>query len=76
MIHVLDHMISVIHVLDHVIFTIIYIYFSCDPYRSEVCTLLLCHGADPTLTNCHSKSALDLAASPDLQAKIECKLIG
>lgn len=41
-----------------------------------MCTLLLCHGADPTLTNCHSKSALDLAASAELQAKIECKLIG
>ena len=41
-----------------------------------MCTLLLCHGADPTLTNCHGKSALDLAASADLQTKIECKLIG
>ena len=49
---------------------------SCDPCRSEACTLLLCHGADPTLTNCHSKSALDLAASAELQSKIECKLIG
>ena len=52
-----------------------YCIVSCDPNRSEVCTLLLCHGADPTLTNCHSKSALDLAASSDLQAKIECKPI-
>jgi len=43
-------------------------------HRSEVCTLLLCHGADPTLTNCHNKSALDLAASCDLQTKIDCKI--
>ncbi len=29
--------------------------------RSEVCSLLLSHGADPTLLNCHSKSALGTA---------------
>lgn len=40
--------------------------------RVEVCSLLLAHGADPTLVNCHSKSALDLA-TPDLRERIACK---
>lgn len=42
-------------------------------YRMEVCTLLLCHGADPTIPNCHSKTAIDLASSEELKQKIECK---
>lgn len=40
--------------------------------RTEVCTLLLSHKADPTIPNCHSKTALDVAASDDLRLKIEC----
>lgn len=43
------------------------------PYRTEVCTLLLCHGADPTLVNCHSKTAIDLAPSEELKQRIECE---
>ena len=35
--------------------------------RIEVCSLLLSHGADPTLLNCHSKSAMDVAPTRELQ---------
>ena len=35
-----------------------------------MCTLLLSHGADPTLGNCHGKTALDTAASRELRDKI------
>ncbi len=38
--------------------------------RIDVCTLLLSHGADPTLANCHGKTALDIAASRELRDKI------
>ncbi|CAF0874013.1 unnamed protein product, partial [Didymodactylos carnosus] len=38
--------------------------------RTEVCTLLLSNNADPTLTNCHNKSALDVAATIELRDKI------
>jgi tankyrase len=31
--------------------------------RTEVCSLLLSHGADPTTVNCHGKSAVDVAAT-------------
>jgi len=41
--------------------------------RTEVSTLLLCCGADPTLVNCHSKTALDLAPTEDLRQRIECR---
>ena len=41
--------------------------------RVEVCSLLLAHGADPTLVNCHSKSALDVAPSRELQERMHCK---
>lgn len=44
-----------------------------DLCRTEVCTLLLCHGADPTLVNCHSKTAIDLAPSEELKQRIDCK---
>jgi ankyrin repeat protein len=40
--------------------------------RVDVCSLLLAHGADPTLLNCHSKSALDAAPSRELAEKIQC----
>jgi len=43
--------------------------------RVEVCTLLLCHGADPTIPNCHSKTAIDLAPSEDLKQKMDCELL-
>ena len=45
----------------------------CIFYRVDVCSLLLSHGADPTLLNCHSKSAVDVCPSDDLQEKLQCK---
>lgn len=39
-----------------------------------MCTLLLCCGADPTLVNCHTKTALDLAPNEELRQRIECKM--
>jgi len=41
--------------------------------RVEVCSLLLSQGADPTLVNCHSKSALDVAPTRELADRIQCK---
>ncbi len=41
--------------------------------RSDVCTLLLLHGADPTINNCHGRTVLDLCLSEELRKKIECK---
>ncbi len=42
--------------------TLIYVHMqAASKSRSEVCSLLLSHGADPTLLNCHSKSALGTA---------------
>ncbi|KAK7571104.1 hypothetical protein V9T40_014708 [Parthenolecanium corni] len=38
--------------------------------RIEVCSLLLSEGADPTLLNCHSKSAIDVAPTRELQEKL------
>ena len=46
---------------------------SLPPCRMEVCSLLLCHGADPTIPNCHSKTALDLATSDENRERIECE---
>ena len=40
--------------------------------RVEVCSLLLAHGADPTLLNCHSKAAVDAAPTKELQDKLSC----
>lgn len=37
-----------------------------------MCSLLLSHGADPSLLNCHSKSAVDVCPSDDLQEKLQC----
>ena len=50
-------------------------YLLCFPLlsRMEVCTLLLCHGADPTMPNCHSKTPIDLAPTEDIKQKIECE---
>lgn len=42
--------------------------------RVEVCSLLLSEGADPTLLNCHNKSAIDSAPTRELQERIACKL--
>ncbi|KAG9261609.1 tankyrase-1 isoform X2 [Astyanax mexicanus] len=44
--------------------------------RVEVCSLLLSHGADPTLLNCHSKSAIDLAPTPELRDKLTYEFKG
>lgn len=41
--------------------------------RVEVCSLLLSHGADPTLLNCHGKSAVDVAPTPELKERLTCK---
>ncbi|OON19965.1 hypothetical protein X801_04160 [Opisthorchis viverrini] len=38
--------------------------------RAEVCSLLLAYGADPLKINCHGKSALDLAPTPELRHNI------
>ena len=37
-----------------------------------MCSLLLAHGADPTLLNCHSKAAVDAAPTRELQDKLSC----
>lgn len=42
--------------------------------RVEVCSLLLSEGADPTQLNCHSKSAIDVAPTRELQERLACKL--
>lgn len=39
--------------------------------RAEVCSLLLAHGADPYQSNCHNKTALDLAQSVDLKTRLD-----
>uniref|UniRef100_A0A8D8SAP2 Poly [ADP-ribose] polymerase n=1 Tax=Cacopsylla melanoneura TaxID=428564 RepID=A0A8D8SAP2_9HEMI len=44
--------------------------------RLEVCSLLLSEGADPTLHNCHSKSAIDVAPSRDLQQRLSNEFKG
>jgi len=41
--------------------------------RVEVCSLLLSRGADPTLLNCHSKSAIDAAPTRELRERIACE---
>uniref|UniRef100_I3RSE8 Poly [ADP-ribose] polymerase n=1 Tax=Drosophila buzzatii TaxID=7264 RepID=I3RSE8_DROBU len=38
--------------------------------RVEVCSLLLSRGADPTLLNCHNKSAIDAAPTRELRDRI------
>lgn len=43
--------------------------------RVEVCSLLLSHGADPTLVNCHGKSAVDMAPTPELKERLTCERI-
>lgn len=43
--------------------------------RVEVCSLLLSHGADPTLVNCHGKSAVDMAPTPELKERLTCEHI-
>lgn len=43
--------------------------------RVEVCSLLLSHGADPTLLNCHSKSAVDMAPTPELKERLTCESV-
>lgn len=40
--------------------------------RIEVCSLLLSEKADPTLLNCHNKTAIDSAPTPELQDRIAC----
>jgi len=41
--------------------------------RVEVCSLLLSYGADPTLLNCHNKSTIDLAPTPQLKERLACE---
>jgi len=40
-----------------------------------VCSLLLAHGADPTLPNCHNKAAVDVAQR-DLQERLHYEFKG
>uniref|UniRef100_UPI00398EBF96 poly [ADP-ribose] polymerase tankyrase-2 isoform X2 n=1 Tax=Pristiophorus japonicus TaxID=55135 RepID=UPI00398EBF96 len=44
--------------------------------RVEVCSLLLSYGADPTLLNCHSKNAIDLAPTPQLKERLAYEFKG
>uniref|UniRef100_A0A674EXI4 Poly [ADP-ribose] polymerase n=1 Tax=Salmo trutta TaxID=8032 RepID=A0A674EXI4_SALTR len=44
--------------------------------RVEVCSLLLSHAADPTLLNCHSKSAVDMAPTPELKERLTYEFKG
>uniref|UniRef100_A0A8C8D3C5 Poly [ADP-ribose] polymerase n=1 Tax=Oncorhynchus tshawytscha TaxID=74940 RepID=A0A8C8D3C5_ONCTS len=44
--------------------------------RVEVCSLLLSHGADPTLVNCHGKSAVDMAPTPELKERLTYEFKG
>uniref|UniRef100_A0A8I5N8R2 Poly [ADP-ribose] polymerase n=1 Tax=Papio anubis TaxID=9555 RepID=A0A8I5N8R2_PAPAN len=44
--------------------------------RVEVCSLLLSHGADPTLVNCHGKSAVDMAPTPELRERLTYEFKG
>ncbi|CAB1319924.1 unnamed protein product, partial [Coregonus sp. 'balchen'] len=44
--------------------------------RVEVCSLLLSHGADPNLLNCHSKSAVDMAPTPELKERLTYEFKG
>lgn len=41
--------------------------------RIEVCSLLLSEKADPTLLNCHNKTAIDAAPTRELQERIACE---
>lgn len=44
--------------------------------RVEVCSLLLSEGADPTQLNCHSKSAIDVAPTRELQERLTYEFKG
>ncbi|KAG8226948.1 hypothetical protein J437_LFUL004666 [Ladona fulva] len=44
--------------------------------RAEVCTLLITEGADPTLLNCHSRSAIDVAPTRELQERLAYEFKG
>lgn len=44
--------------------------------RVEVCGLLLSCGADPTLLNCHNKSAIDLAPTAELKEQMPYEFKG
>lgn len=44
--------------------------------RIEVCSLLLSHKADPYLTNCYDKNALEIAPNEELQERIQLEFKG
>lgn len=44
--------------------------------RLEVCSLLLSHGADAGLLNCHSKSPLAVAPTRELHDRLLCECHG
>ncbi|XP_060698354.1 poly [ADP-ribose] polymerase tankyrase-2 isoform X3 [Hemiscyllium ocellatum] len=44
--------------------------------RVQVCSLLLSYSADPTLLNCHSKNAIDLAPTPQLKERLAYEFKG
>lgn len=52
---------------------VVFIDIQASKSRIEVCSLLLSEKADPTLLNCHNKTAIDSAPTPELRHRIECK---
>uniref|UniRef100_A0A3Q1CGH0 Poly [ADP-ribose] polymerase n=1 Tax=Amphiprion ocellaris TaxID=80972 RepID=A0A3Q1CGH0_AMPOC len=44
--------------------------------RVEVCSLLLSFGADPSFLNCHNKSSVDLAPTPQLKERLAYEFRG
>ena len=44
--------------------------------RVEVCSLLLAHGADPNLNNCHGKSSVECASSKELSDRLQREFRG
>lgn len=41
--------------------------------RADVCSLLLAHGANPAIANCHSKTVFNLAPTEEFRKKLECE---
>ncbi|VVC35473.1 Hypothetical protein CINCED_3A004169 [Cinara cedri] len=44
--------------------------------RLEVCSLLISNGADPMILNCHSKTAIDIAATREIQERLPYEFKG
>lgn len=65
-----DYLLSLVTLFHHVHFS-----EAASKSRVEVCSLLLSEGADPSLLNCHNKSAIDSAPTRELQERIACKFL-